>query len=241
MTQINNWCAKQTNDKITEIIDNTSGMMYLINAIYFKGIWVSKFDKSNTRRESFYQTNGQTVQVDMMRQTDQFNYCSDENCGYLELPYGNNAFSMILMLPHEGKTTYDVIQSLDNDSWQVTNRMSGYEVNIRLPRFRAECKYEMEKDILPAMGMKAPFTGMADFSGISDVPLYISEVIHKTFVEVNEEGTEAAAVTSVEMDFAAAPGVKKPIDYFVNKPFLFAIRENSTNIILFFGKIGEVN
>lgn len=241
VTEINNWCAKQTNDKITEIIEEISGVMYLINAIYFKGIWVSKFDKSNTRKESFYQADGQAVQVDMMRQTDQFNYCSDANCGYLELPYGNNAFSMILMLPHEGKTSDDVIRSLDDESWQITNRMSGHEVNIRLPRFKTECKYKMQKDILPAMGMKVPFTSMADFSRMSGASLFISEVIHKTFVEVNEEGTEAAAVTSVEMNFSAGPGVAKSIDYFVNKPFLFAIRENSTGIILFFGKIGEAN
>lgn len=176
----------------------------------------------------------------MMRQTGQFNYCSDENCGYLELPYGNDAFSMILMLPHEGKTTDDVILSLDNESWQIADRMSGHEVNLRLPRFKTECKYKMQKDILPAMGMKIPFTSMADFSRMSGASLFISEVIHKTFVEVNEEGTEAAAVTSVEMNFSSGPGVAKSIDYFVNKPFLFVIRENSTGVILFFGKIGEV-
>lgn len=241
-TQINSWCVKQTNGKINEIIEKVSGVMYLVNAIYFKGIWVSKFDKGDTRKEDFYQVDGQKKQVDMMRQSDNFNYCSDENCGYLELPYGNNAYSMILMLPHDGKTTDDIVRHLDNDSWQVTNRMSGHEVNIRLPRFKTECRYKMHDDILPAMGMIVPFTDMADFSGISGVPLLISEVIHKTFVEVNEEGTEAAAVTSVGMDLTS-PGVITPIiiDYFVNKPFLFAIRENSTGVILFFGKIGEVN
>ncbi|MDR2918832.1 MAG: serpin family protein [Tannerella sp.] len=239
-TQINNWCAKQTNDKIPEIIENVSGVMYLINAIYFKGIWVAKFDKSNTRKEAFFQADGQKVQVDMMRQTDRFNYSSDENCGYLELPYGNNAFSMILMLPHEGKTTDDVVRHLDNDSWQITNAMRGREVNIRLPRFKMECEYKMQDDILPAMGMKIPFTKMADFSGISDAPLFISKVVHKTFVEVNEEGTEAAAATSVEMELSAGPVEIIPIDYFVNKPFLFAIRENSTGAILFFGNVIKI-
>lgn len=244
VTQINNWCAKQTNDKIKEIVEDIPGnaAMFLINAIYFKGIWVSQFDKDDTRKDDFYRADGQKLQVDMMRQLDYFNYSSDANCGYLELPYGNKAYSMVLMLPHEGKTTDDVVRQLNNDSWQITNEMPGCKVNLRLPRFKTECKYEMQKNILPAMGMKVPFTpDMADFSGISDVSLFISKVIHKTFVEVNEEGTEAAAVTSVEVEYTTSPVGITPIDYFVNKPFLFVIRENSTGAILFVGKMGEIN
>jgi serpin B len=244
--QINNWCALQTNGKIKEIIASPlpgDALMYLINAVYFKGIWMSRFDKKNTREADFYPAGGAPLKVDMMCQEAGFNYCSDTQGGYLELPYGNNAFSMILMLPHEGKTADDLLRHLDSDSWNdALAGMYGTKVNLQLPRFRMECKYEMQEGILPEMGMILPFTPeAADFSGISETPLFISKVIHKTFVEVNEEGTEAAAVTSVEMGLGSPGPVEiKPVDYIVNRPFLFAIRENSTGVILFTGKIGAV-
>lgn len=243
LSTINNWCAKQTNDRIKEILQEipVEAMMYLINAVYFKGIWVSQFDKKNTQQEDFYLAEGNINQVDMMRQTERFNYHSDMNCAYLELPYGNNAFSMVLMLPNDGKTIDDVVNALTAESWiESIEKMYGQMINIRLPRFKAECKYQMGEKILPKMGMSIPFTGFADFSGISKTSLCISEVIHKTFVEVNEEGTEAAAVTSVGMFETAVPGEPKVIDYIVNKPFLYAIRENSTGVILFMGKMGEI-
>ncbi|MDR1223580.1 MAG: serpin family protein [Tannerella sp.] len=243
--QINNWCALQTNGKIKEIIAPPlpgDALMYLINAVYFKGIWMSRFDKKNTREADFYPAGGAPLKVDMMRQEAGFNYRSDAQGEYLELPYGNNAFSMILLLPHEGKTTDDLLGHLDGDSWnEMVANMYNAEVNLQLPRFKAECKYEMQDGILPEMGMILPFTPAADFSGISETPLLISKVIHKTFVEVNEEGAEAAAATSVEMLIGSPGPVEiKPVDYIVNRPFLFAIRENSTGVILFIGKMGAV-
>ena len=177
----------------------------------------------------------------MMHQTQKFNYTADETASYLELAYGNQAFSMILMLPNEDKTTNELVNSLSNEKWQqITEHMSGREVNLTLPRFKMECEYALENNILPTMGMRAPFSSQADFSGISDVRLYISSVIHKTFVEVNEEGTEAAAVTAAEMTTTSIEPPSIPVDYVVNKPFVFAIREKSTGVILFIGKAGEV-
>ncbi|MDR1023453.1 MAG: serpin family protein [Prevotellaceae bacterium] len=242
VTQINSWCAKQTNDKIKSILEEipSEAMMYLINAVYFKGIWASKFDKSSTREKSFYASDGKTNQVQMMRQTEYFSYASDEYGQYLELPYGNKAFSMIVLLPGENKTTEDIVERLDSDQWyRISDNMYEREVNLSLPRFKVECKYAMHKKILPALGMSLPFTQFADFSRISDKPLLISGVIHKTFVEVNEEGTEAAAVTSIGMD-AASAGPDEQIDFVVNKPFVFVIHEKSSGVILFIGKIGEI-
>lgn len=243
MKQINNWCALQTGNKIKEILDDIpdNAVMYLINAVYFKGIWVSRFDKTHTQKDDFYPVGSSSpLKVDMMRQEADFNYYSDIDGEYLELPYGNNAFSMILMLPQEGKTTDDILDNLSSNYWNdVITSMHGAKVNLRLPRFETECEYKMQEKILPDMGMIIPFTDAADFGGMSDIPLCISEVVHKTFVEVNEEGTEAAAVTNVGMIVTSTgPGEVK--DYIVNKPFLFAIRENSTGVILFIGKIGEV-
>ena len=244
--QINDWVSDKTNKKIPEIIKELTpeNVICLINAIYFKGIWREKFDKNRTKDEDFYSENGISMgKVKMMSQTHNFPYSEDENCGYLMLPYGNGAFSMIVMLPHKEKTIDDVISNLNDESWyDATIYMDRYEVNLRFPRFKAECSYDMHKDILPEMGMITPFSDEADFSGMTGNKLVkISKVIHKTFIEVNEEGTEAAAVTAVVGDVTAGPPPGTIIDYVVNKPFAFAIRENSTGVILFIGKIGSVN
>jgi serpin B len=243
--QINSWVSDKTNKKIPTIIQQIKAddMMYLINAVYFKGIWKSKFDKNNTKDEDFYPenpaNNADSYKVSMMKQTETFSYSEDDNCRYLRMAYGNKAFSMVVMLPHEGKTVGDVIANLNSESWNKAMRMGTVEVNLRFPRFKTECEYEMKESILPAMGMHIPFSENANFSGISDFPLLISKVIHKTFVEVNEEGTEAAAVTAVVMaPTSVGPGTI--IDYAVNKPFAFAICENSTGVILFIGKINEI-
>jgi serpin B len=240
---INDWCAKNTNDKIKEIIKEIPFMtvMHLINAVYFKGIWTMKFDKNSTRQEDFRASDGKTNQVQMMQQTENFNYTQDEYAAYLELLYGNKAFGMVVMLPMEGKTTNDIVEYLDNDQWDRTiQNMYGKSVNLRLPRFKAECTYKLEK-VFPDLGMVTPFSDLADFSGISDESLCISEVTHKTFVEVNEEGTEAAAVTDIAMEFTSSGNpTPQVIDFIVNKPFLFALYEKSSGVILFMGKIGEI-
>ena len=245
VTQINDWCAKQTKDKIPEIIQEIPGdaLMYLINAIYFKGIWTSRFEKNNTYKEDFYtEKNISTGKVDMMHQTEAFDYYADAYCRYLRMAYGNKAFSMVVMLPNDDKTVDDVITNLDSERWNdAMGYMSGRNVNLSFPRFKAECTYYMQKEILPEMGMTIPFTDYAEF-GKMCMPLpRIEQVIHKTFVEVNEEGTEAAAATVVVGKFGSAPPSGTIIDYVVNKPFAFAIRENSTGVILFIGKIGSVN
>ena len=243
--QINDWVSDKTNKKIPEIIKELTpeSVAYLVNAIYFKGIWREKFDKNRTKDEDFYSEDGVSQgKVKMMSQTFDFLYSEDENCGYLMLPYGNWAFSMIVMLPHEGKTIDNVVSNLNSESWNDAMNMDIYEVNLRLPRFKTECSYNMHETILPEMGMVTPFTDNADFSGMTeDKQIKISKVIHKTYVEVNEEGTEAAAVTAVEMGPTSAGPPGSMIDYVVNKPFAFAIRENSTGVILFIGKIGSVN
>lgn len=243
LKEINNWCARNTNDRIPEILDQISpdAVMYLINAIYFKGIWKYKFDKNDTKDLSFQKENGGVQNVKMMTQEKELAYAEDQNAQYLQLPYGNKAFSMIVVLPQEGKDIETVVQNMDNDSWNsAIKRMYETKVILQLPRFKLECEYNMEESILPYMGMRLPFSpALADFTGINKKgDIFISKVKQKTFVEVNEEGTEAAAVTSVEIDFASTEKLIRK--FTVDKPFLFAIRENSTGIILFMGKIGEI-
>ena len=240
---INGWCAQKTNNKIKEIVKQVdpTTFMYLINAVYFKGTWTTRFEKKNTRSGDFRRANGSTQTVQMMNLMDTFRCASGDVCDYLEMDYGNHAFSMVIMLPKDGKTTQDVIATMDGKKWaDAIQSLTLKEIRVLLPRFKAEYEYPMHEHILPDMGMKLPFNPeLADLSGIADIGafgrLFISSVIHKTFVQVDEEGTEAAAVTSIDI-----VGSNESSFFIVDHPFLFAIREKSTGVILFIGEIGEI-
>ena len=239
---INGWCARKTNNRIKKILGEIPGnaFMYLINAVYFKGTWTTRFEKKHTFSTDFHRADGSTQKVQMMSLKDTFRCASSDVCDYLEMDYGNHTFSMVIMLPKDGKTTRDVIAAMDRKKWaEAMQSLTLNKIRVLLPRFKAECEYKMHKQILPEMGMKLPFNPeLADLSGMADVAgLYITSVIHKTFVQVDEEGTEAAAVTSVGV---VATGESPLYLYRVDKPFLFVIREKSTGVILFIGEIGEV-
>ena len=182
--QINDWCAQQTNGKIPQIVNQipADAFLYLINAVYFKGAWAQTFDREATQKAKFHKANGAMQEVNMMHQQDDFRYGSNDICQLLEMRYGNGAFGMVIMLPRKDKTTRDVVASLSK-LWKQTEQLSTEEVNLYLPRFRTECQYDLAESVLPTMGMKAAFTPEADFSGISNKPLRISGVIHKTFVD----------------------------------------------------------
>ena len=236
---INNWCSKKTNTLIPTIVDKipSNAVMYLMNAVYFKGIWGKQFEKKNTSVLKFTTETGSQVDVNMMYQKDTFKYAETETAQYLDILYGNKAFSMTVILPAQNKTTTDVLNSLTADTWTNTLKLLNLrEVMVYLPRFKVMNKFKLN-DMLKSMGMKLAFTDFADFSNISGVPLQISEVIHKTYVTVDEEGTEAAAVTSIGIITTSMPQI--PV-FRVDKPFVFVIREKSTGIILFIGKMGSV-
>lgn len=242
LADINNWVSDQTEKMIPKAIEGigSNEVLYLINAVYFKGIWRNKFEKEKTQREAFVTENGKINQVNMMNIQEAFEYANDKNAHYLNLPYGNKAFSMVIVLPQEGKQITDVLTGITAESWNNL-QFSSHNVNLKLPRFKAEFDYKLEKGILPSMGMKQAFMEKAEFDRISKAkPLYISRVIHKTALEVNEEGTEAAAVTIVDINTSVGPGSDNRLNFFVDEPFLLFIKENSTGIILFAGKMGEV-
>ena len=240
---INNWCAKKTNNLIQKPLSKipSDAVMYLVNAIYFKGIWRKHFETKNTTEANFTNELGNQVKVNMMYQKDTFSYAQDNYAQYLDLPYGNKAFTMTVILPNDGKSTTDVLNQLTPDNWSNTlQTMTSRVTELYLPRFKNQNQFSLVKP-LESMGMNLAFTDYADFSNISNAGLKISDVIHDTFVEVTEEGTEAAAVTIVVVVTSVSKEPLPPVVFNVNKPFLFVIREKSTGVILFIGKMGSVD
>lgn len=236
---INNWCTRKTNNLIKEVIKEIPPLarMYLINAVYFKGVWACPFDEEQTFKTNFTDEQGRLNEVNMMHMTDTFPYYSDSYAQYLDIPYGNGAFSMTVILPSGGKTTGNVLDYLTNERLNsALGSLQIQKVDVNFPRFKTECNYELS-ETLKAMGMKKAFEDTADFSKISDEDLFISSVIHKTYVEVTEEGTEAAAVTVIEFVTTSLPNYPT---FFASKPFIFLIREKGTGVILFAGKMGAI-
>jgi len=235
---INGWVSDQTNKKIPKIINqiDPEDVMFLINAIYFKGEWTNKFDKSKTSDGDFELPTGDIKSVPFMNQKVTARYCENDKYQALELPYGKKNYNMIIMLPKDSYTINNMITDLNTNSWNdLKNSLTQTDnINVKLPKFKFEYELNMN-DVLSAMGMQEAFSDHADFTGINPAGnLYISEVIHKSFVEVNEEGTEAAAATSVGISFTSMP---QEVWFLANKPFLFFITEKNTSCILFIGKI----
>lgn len=236
---INDWCALKTNKLIKEPLDNISeeAMLYLINAIYFKGTWTKQFDPKDTREHSFTAEDGMGVNVNMMNLTDTFAYYADEKAQYVTLPYGNESYNMTVILPAYQKGIAPVLEDLDAESWNaLQSQMFTQKVEVGLPRFQIKNKFELKVPLM-AMGMVDAFSEVADFSRISEIALFISRVIHSTYCEVNEEGTEAAAVTIIEFVNTSIPSYPVMI---MDRPFLFVIHEKNTGSILFMGKMGKV-
>ncbi|MGN8224755.1 serpin family protein [Gracilimonas sp. BCB1] len=236
---INQWVADNTNGLIEKIIDGQippEMIMYLINAIYFQGDWTYQFDKEETREHSFSLEEGGEIMVDMMRQERLFNINMNEEVHMIDLAYGDSLFSMTVMMPADTEKPIDEFISDDLtkekfDSWIAG--LSKKDMPILFPKFELSYKIKMN-DILKSMGMEVPFEeGKADFSGINpDARLFISQVNHKTYVKVDEKGTEAAAVTSVGIGVTSVPQT-----FSVDRPFVFMIREQNSGAILFMGKV----
>ena len=234
---INNWVSENTKGKITKVIDEIDAlsMMYLINAIYFKGSWTEEFDKKRTKEDKFFYAEGKSVLCEMMKTSEKNLYFENDDFQAVDLPYGKENFSMIVILPKKEKDINEFISKLNVEDWNSwLTGFSKQKGSLVMPKFKIEYDIEMN-DVLKSLGMANAFTSAADFSKMTKKQkLYISNVKHKTFVDVNEEGTEAAAVTVVEMKLTSVgPGFFMK----VNRPFVFAIKEKETNSIIFIGKI----
>jgi len=236
---INAWVALKTHDKIKDIIDfiPPEAVMYLINAIYFNGTWTYEFKTEDTYTSEFTKEDQTVNQVQFMKMKADVGYMKNDLFSAINLNYGNKKFSMSILLPGEGKTITDIIDDLTMENY--TSWMSGLieqEVKVHLPKFKFGYK-EMFNDPLADMGLGVAFTDNADFTGINPQGnLFISRVIHQSFIDVNEKGTEAAAATAVEVSLTSV-GPEIPV-FKANKPFIFIIREKASNAILFMGKVG---
>jgi len=240
---INSWVADKTHDKIKKIIDmlNPYDRMVLLNAVYFNGIWSQQFEEEGTHNLDFHKTDGTTIKVPMMNKEEKLDYTSNSLFAAVKIPYGNGQYNMVILLPAEEKNAQDVIDNLSAANWKnwQDNFSTEDHVVLTMPRFKFA--FEMPLiDVLKEMGMQKAFQAeFADFSKISDEGLYISSVMHKSFIDVNETGTEAAAVTSITFTTTSA-GNEPPKKYFnVNKPFVFAITEKDTGAILFMGEVNH--
>jgi len=234
---INDWIEEKTNDKILDMLDQIPAgvYMYLVNAIYFNADWKYTFDKDNTSAGDFYPEAGGTVTADYMQIEQQFGYTRQESYSAVELPYGDSSFSMVAIRPSDNIPLDTFIAGFGQEEWSnLLSFISPQEVNVSLPRFKYEFK-SLLNEPLEGLGLGIAFSGAADFSSITEeTDLYISRVIHQTFIDVNEKGTEAAAATIVEMRETAIGNMIR-----FDRPFIYIIKENSTGAILFIGKVGR--
>jgi serine protease inhibitor len=237
---INDWVSGKTNGNIPELLEDVSPdeVMFLINAICFKGKWRNAFDAKDTRDGPFRGADGRDRAVPLMWQKGDLRYDETEDYQAVDLLYGNGAFAMTVLLPKAGRTPAGVLSGLDPESWNaLAGRFAETKVTLTFPRFRLEYGRRLNHD-LEALGMEIAFGGNADFSRIADVGgLYVTRVDQKTFVEVNEEGTEAAAATAVGIGKISAP---ESVEMKVDRPFVFAIRERLSGAVVFLGVMNVI-
>jgi serpin B len=237
---INSWVSAQTNNRIPKILDciDSSEVMFLVNAIYFRGLWQKQFDKSETLAAPFHGADGTITMVPMMARAAGVQYAATFKYEAVDLPYGNSAFAMAVVLPNKGADIDAFAQSFNQSKWNsVVSSFGASDRKVFLPRFRMEWTRLLNDD-LQRLGMRLAFSS-GDFTRMSPVrpSLVITRVLQKTFVDVDEEGTEAAAaaVTRVALGIESHPAAFR-----ADRPFLVVIRDRLSGAILFIGKIAKL-
>jgi serpin B len=240
--EVNQWVEKKTENRIRDLLPPGSVTAYtrlvLANAIYFKGIWTHRFDPERTRPAPFYTAGGGTVEVPTMNREGRYHYASGETVELLRIDYGKGGLSMVIVLPRKKGGLAEVEEGLSwakIDGWM--DRLRPVKLNVFLPRFEMKTRFDLVKR-LSAMGVRDAFSAQhADFSGMTGRrDLYITTAVHKAFVEVNEEGTEAAAATGISVGVTS---VAPPKAFRADHPFLFFIRDNGSGAVLFMGRLTE--
>lgn len=237
---INRWASDHTQGLIPSVLDggsfNPDAVSYLLNAIYFKGAWAHKFNKSDTKDEDF---EGAASKVPMMHQKTSLLYTDNDVCQALQLPYGNSAYRMTVLLPREGKSIDDVLQTLTAEKWdhEYCDRMVSVDADVKLPRFESNTDMGLNA-VMSALGMPLAFDAdRAEFPNFCSVPTFIGMMKQVARIKLNEEGTEAAAVTVIGMYTTyVGPSEPQQVVFHANRPFLYVISELSTGAIFFIGQ-----
>jgi len=239
MKAINTWCKNSTYGCIEKIFSqplSEDTKMVLVNALYFKGLWKAQFKKDKTTDEYFTNYDGSKSKVKMMHQSEDHRVCTDEKFDMAEFAYGNGTFCMDVILPHEGVALDDVLKDFDGQKMdECLNAMSSCEVVLSMPRMEIQYRRRLNDDLM-ALGMKDAFDPtIANFSKMSDDNLFVSSIEQVTSLKVDEEGTVAAVVTYSGMDTAATPS--GTVNFIMDRPFAFIIRDKQTGVVLFIGRI----
>ncbi len=239
--RINNWVEDKTNKKIKNLLNKSAldrdTKLVLVNAVYFLAEWQKAFNKKLTKSDVFYTLKDKTKK-DFMKLSSRMKYAYDDSTQILEIPYKNHKASMVIFLPNKVTQFKSLKTKLDNDYLSSILKKTEYKnIRLTLPKFKVEYKEDLAM-VLKGAGMKRAFSNSADFSGmICKKDLKIDKVIHQTFINVDESGTEAAAATAVVMKRITGVGPNEKIDFKANKPFIFLIKDNSTGSILFVGQL----
>jgi serpin B len=237
---INDWVSEQTEGKIEDLIPQGAidplTRLVLTNAIYFNAAWAAPFKAEMTKDGPFYGLDGESVTVPMMHQTTSFGYAEGQGYQAVELPYDGHELSMVILVPEAGRFA-EVENTLDaQEVTALLERLSMQQVALTMPKFRVESSFSLV-EALAALGMPSAFSDVANFSGMDGTrDLFITDVLHKAFVDVDEEGTEAAAATAVIVGLKSAMP-QEPVEVVVDRPFMFLIRDIKTGAVLFVGRV----
>lgn len=241
---VNAWCKEHTDGMIPKIVDELApaAVAYLMNAVLFKGAWTDTFDETDTKLERFRAYTRDIKKVQMMHRNDEYLYASDENLAAIQLPYGNGDFAMTVLLPAEDKSIAELLEGLDAARLQeIDNAMENCKVDLKLPKFTTETDLPLN-DIIAKLGAPSIFdAARADFSLMADDNLFVSKMFQKAKIEVSEEGTKAAAVTSAIVALTAlSPDEPRRVEFHADRSFVYIIREQTSGAILFIGQfLGE--
>ena len=244
--QINRYISKQTHDRIKEIVGagvlTPSTPLVLANAVYFKASWMKTFDKRNTQQQPFHALGGKTARVSFMHQTSRYEISNQADCQILSLPYQRDDLSMIIVLPKLTQGLGAIERTISSEKVETWLKAAHVVmVNVEIPRFKLEDEIELNKQAAARLGMPLPFSRKADFSDMATNPMNIDVALHKAFIEVTEEGTEATAATVITVMKGAISQPEPPLVLFrADHPFLFMIRDNRTNAILFVGRVTQL-
>ena len=239
LKRINGWCNDKTKGMIPKILDELepAAVSYLLNAIYFKANWTTEFKEAQTKTDTFNTAKGPAM-LPLMQQLSQFNYVKNSTFSAVDLPYSNRQWSMTVLLPEKGKSADDVINYLAQNGMSFLDETRSRKVDLKLPRFETESSTEDLIGTLKTMGINRVFNSFsAEIPNMCEDRVYISMMLQKARIKVNESGSEAAAVTVAQMMKCTSLSVREePVKFYANHPFVYVIREKSTGVILFVGK-----